>query len=337
MTPPPPVSSPPPLLLTRREISALITLEDCIVAVEDAFAAHAWGRSLPSGLLHVHAEGGEFHVKAGGIRGKDPYFAAKINGGFFRNRARSGLPNIQGLIVLCDASNGCPLAVLESGAVTMLRTGAATAVAAKYLARPGSSVATICGAGTQGAIQLRALTRVLTLNRVHIWNRDFTRAKSFAAAMSAELSLDVRAAEDLGAAARVSDVIATCTPSDRWFLGREHVAPGTFIAAVGADSPGKQEIEPELMAMSAVVPDLLDQSSVVGELHHALAAGLMTSGQIRSELGPVIIGAVQGRRDDKEIVIFDSTGTALQDVAAAAAVYERALRENKGVRFDFVG
>jgi ornithine cyclodeaminase/alanine dehydrogenase-like protein (mu-crystallin family) len=337
LTPPPPIRSPAALLLNRTEVTQLITLDDCILAVEKAFAAHARGQSLASGILHVDADGGEFHLKAGGTRGKNSYFAAKINGGFFQNRARTGLPNIQGLIVLYDASNGCPLAVMESGAITVLRTGAATAVAAKHLARPGSSVVTIAGVGMQGAVQLRALSKVLPLNIVHAWSRDPSRSAAFAAAMSRELSLDVRPAVDLRAATRLSQVIVTCTPAHRWFLGRDDVAPGTFISAVGTDSPDKQEIEPELLAASAVVPDLLPQSAEVGDLHHAIAAGLMSREQIRGELGQVIIGAVQGRRDNDEIVIFDSTGTALQDVATAATVYERALAERRGTRFEFAG
>lgn len=330
--------TPPALLLNRSDIAALLTLDDCIHVVESAFAAHARGQALAPGLLHTDADGGEFHLKAGGLR--DPatgrtYFAAKINGGFFQNRARHDLPNIQGLIVLYDGANGVPLAVTESGLITMLRTGAATAVAAKHLARAGASTATICGVGTQGLVQLRALARVLPLRTVHAWSRDAARAQAFAAAMSRELGIDVRAASDLGAATRASEVIVTCTPARKWLLGRDHVAPGTLIAAVGADSPDKQEIEPALVAAAAVVPDLLEQSAHVGDLHHAIAAGLMTAGDIRAELGAIVAGLAPGRRNADEIVLFDSTGTALQDVAAAAAAYERAIATGRGTRFAF--
>jgi ornithine cyclodeaminase/alanine dehydrogenase len=153
--------------------------------------------------------------------------------------------------------------------------------------------------------------------------------------MSAELGIDVQSTEDLGWAARQSDVIVTCTPSNCWFLGREHVSPGTFVAAVGADSPQKQEIEPELLAAASVVCDLVGQCAHVGDLHHAVAAGLMQTSQVRGELADVITAKVPGRRDNAEIIVFDSTGTALQDTAAAALIYERALQRPNTQRFSF--
>ena len=227
---------------------------------------------------------------------------------------------------------------MESATVTILRTGAATAVAAKYLARPDSATATICGVGTQGAVQLRALARVLpALKTVHSWSRDPARAAAFAQTMSAELGLDVRPASDLGAAARASEVVVTCTPAKHAFLHREHISPGTFIAAVGADSPDKNEIAPDLVAAASVVCDLLEQCAHVGDLHHALAAGLMTTAQIRGELGAVITGTAPRRTHADETILFDCTGTALQDAAAALAVYERALAAGRGTRFPFWG
>jgi alanine dehydrogenase len=321
------------LLLNRDIVEELLTLSDCIPAVESAFAAHARGAALEPGLLHVGADRGEFHIKVGGLRGARTYFAAKINGGFFNNRAELGLPNIIGLIVLCDGTCGKPLAVMESGLVTRLRTGAATAVAAKYLARPDSRTVTICGAGIQGEIQLRALKEVLPIERAFIWSR--SGARGLAAQLQDTLGIHARAVSDLGSAARASDVIVTCTPAKGWFLGRDHVSPGTFIAAVGSDSPDKQEIEPALLAESSVVPDLLNQAAHVGDLHHAIAAGLMTAGQIRGELGAVITGLAPRRIRDDEIIIFDSTGTALQDAAAAAAVYEQAHSIGRGQSFAF--
>jgi alanine dehydrogenase len=321
------------LLLDRQTIAQLLTLGDCISAVEAAFAAHARGAALKPGLLHVDADRGEFHIKVGGLRGARTYFVAKINGGFFSNRAEKGLPNIIGLILLCDGVTGTPLAVLESGLVTRQRTGAATAVAAKYLARPESGTVTICGAGIQGEIQLRALKEVLPLERAFIWSR--SGAETLAANMRGALGFAVRAVSDLGEATRASDVVVTCTPAKGWFLRRDHVSAGTFVAAVGADSPDKQELEPGLLAENSVVPDLLDQAAHVGDLHHAIAAGLMQIDQIRGELGDIVSGLAPGRTRDDEIIIFDSTGTALQDAAAAAVVYEKALAGGHGIPFEF--
>lgn len=323
----------PALLLDRTTVSSLLTLDECIAAVERAFAAHARGQSLAPALMHIDGQGGEFHVKAGGLRDERAYFACKVNGGFFQNRATSGLPNIVGLILLSDAANGTPLAVMESGLVTQMRTGAATAVAAKYLARPDSRTVTICGAGLQGQIQLRALMRVLPLERAFLWSR--SDASPVAQRWSDELGIPVQYTAALENATRQSQVIVTCTPARQPFLGARHVSAGTFVAAVGADSPEKHEIEPQLLASASVVCDLTAQCAEVGDLHHALSAGLMTREQVRGELGEVIIGAKPKRSDEQEIVVFDSTGTALQDVAAAAAVYEKALLVDAGEAFAF--
>ncbi|GAB1489274.1 ectoine utilization protein EutC [Opitutaceae bacterium] len=325
-----------PLLLNRSEVGALFSLADCIPTVESAFAAHATGAAFPPALMHVDADGGEFHYKAGGLRvGERVYTAIKANGGFFQNRARLGLPNIQGLIILADGSNGCPLAVMDSRDITWLRTAAATAVAAKYLARPDARIATIAGCGAQGRVQLQALTMVRCLTTVHVWSRDPAKADAFANRMSAELGIEVVPSASLASAVGRSDIVVTCTPARRFFLERDMVAPGTFVAAVGADSPDKQEIDPGLLAGAAVVCDLADQCAQVGDLHHAIAAGLMTRAQVRGELGAIIAGQVLGRRSPEEIVVFDSTGTALQDVAAAAAVYERALALGRGQPVSF--
>ena len=131
------------LLLGRRDVAALLSLDECIDAVEQAFKSHAEGRSLPPAALGMHARGGGFHIKAAGLELARPYFAAKVNGNFFQNKQRFGMPNIQGVIALCDAENGYPLAVMDSIEITIIRTGAATGVAAKYLARPDATVATI--------------------------------------------------------------------------------------------------------------------------------------------------------------------------------------------------
>jgi alanine dehydrogenase len=323
------------LLLSRHEIASLLTLEDCIDAVEDAFKGHAQGKSLGTGILHMDAPDGEFHIKAGGLSEPSAYFALKANAGFFKNKERYGLPNIQGLILLYSADNGYPLAVLDSLGITVKRTGAATAVAAKYFARPDSKCAAICGCGTQGRIQLRALAKVLQLESVLAYSIIEGEAEQFASEMIAELGISIEPAQTVEAAVAACDVCVTCTPARHFFLQREFVNPGTFVAAVGADSPEKQEIDPQLIADSTLVVDLLEQSAVVGELHHAIDAGLMTEANVHAELGDVIAGKATGRTSADEITVFDSTGTALQDTAAAILAYERALSGGLGQKFDF--
>ena len=327
----------PTLVLTRRDVVDLLPLEDCVAAVERAFLLHAEGQSLGPGVLAVRAGSGGFHIKAAGLRLSRPYFAAKTNANFSDNPARHGLPAIQGVIVLCDAEHGAPLAVMDSIAITALRTAAATAVAARRLARPGASVVTVCGCGTQGELQLRAVAAVCRLERAFTFDAVPARAEAMSARLAGPLGLDIRPVTDLADAARRSDIIVTCTPARAPVLGRGDVAPGTFIAAVGADSHDKQELDAALVASAAVVVDHLEQCATIGELHHALEAGLMSRDDVRAELSDVVAGRRPGRRAETEVVIFDSTGTALQDVAAAAAVYERALAGGRGVTIDLGG
>ena len=319
------------LVLTRRDVQALLGLDECIRAVEDAFRLHAQGRSLSPGVLGVPAHEGGFHVKAAGLELGRRYFAAKTNANFPDNPRRHGLPAIQGVIVLCDADDGRPLAVMDSIEVTIRRTAAATAVAAKRLARPDATTVTICGCGSQGRAQLRALARVLPLQRAYAFDADPAAARAYAADLSAELDIQVTPVADLADAARTSDVCVTCTPSRRPLLFREHVRPGTFVAAVGADSADKQELDPLLMAAAVVVVDVLEQCAAIGDLHHALAAGALTREDIHAELADLVTGRKPGRRSDEEITVFDSTGTALEDVAAAAVVYEKAVAAGMGL------
>jgi alanine dehydrogenase len=325
------------IVLSRRDVLDLLTLGDCIGAVEGAFRLHAEGRTLGPGVLGVPAAGGGFHIKAAGLVGERSYFAAKTNANFPENPRRFGLPTIQGTIVLADASTGVPLAIIESGSVTALRTGAATGVAAKYLARREARTATIVGCGVQGELQLAAIAAVLRLERAWVLDTDYGRAETMASRAAESLGVRVEAAKDLRAALRESDVCVTCTPARHAFMMAADVPPGMFIAAVGADSQGKQELEPALVASATLVVDVLDQCAEIGELQHALAAGLMTRAQVHAELADVVVGRRPGRTRDDEITVFDSSGTALQDVAAAVAVYERALATGRGTEVKLDG
>ena len=312
------------LFLDSGDVRALLSIEECIAAVEQAFRLHGEGKAPTPGVLGVHAAHGTFHIKAGILDLGRPYFAAKTNANFPGNAERHGLPTIQGVIALFDAERGTPLAILDSREITGLRTGAATAVAARYLARDDASIATICGCGVQGRTQLAAVATVRPLSRVYAIDRDPQQARRFAREMSNELGIDVIAASDLGGASRESDICITCTPSRTAILGAGDVSAGAFVAGVGADNENKQELAAALLARATVFVDILDQAAVAGDLHHAIAAGVMTREDVRAELGEVVAGRKPGRTHNDEIIVFDSTGTALQDVAAAVAVYEKA-------------
>jgi alanine dehydrogenase len=325
------MSIPEVLILTAQDVRTLLTIDECIEAIELAFRLYGEHKAVPPSVLGVHTPSGGFHIKAGVLELSKSYFATKVNGNFPNNWTQFGLPTIQGVIVLCDAQCGSPLAVMDSRDITALRTAAATAVAAKYLARGDSRVVTICGCGIQGRIQLKALSRVCHLQSVFAYDKSKEQALSFAKALAAELAIPVTVVSDLSNAVQKSDICITCTTSREPLLGPQDVAPGTFVAAVGADNPEKQELQPELIARSKLVADLLEQCAVIGDLHHALDAGVISLADVHAELGEVVAGRKPGRESNSEIIIFDSTGMALQDVAAGAAVYEKATRLGVGL------
>jgi alanine dehydrogenase len=323
------------LIIGQSDVARLLPLPECMAAIEDAFRREAAGRTLGPAVLGLKTAGGGFHIKAAAMLGDRGYFAAKVNGNFPDNPGALGLPAIQGVVVLCDAADGRVLAIIDSIELTARRTAATSAVAAKYLARPGSRIATICGCGRQGRAHLEALAALFALTTVFAVDRHRATAEKFAAALGPALGLDIRPTDDLGAAARASDICVTCTPSRSPLLGAADVAPGLFVAAVGADNPQKHEIAPDLLAAATVVADVIDQCAEMGDLHHALAAGVMRREDVHAELGEVVTGRKPGRRSPDDVVVFDSTGTALQDVAAAAHVYARACGLGAGRPFGF--
>lgn len=312
-------SPPGPLLLGRAQLARHLSMARCIEALEQAFA----GGGDDSRALGFDAPAGAFHVKAATLARPRPVFVTKINANFPGNPAL-GLPTVQGVAALFDATDGRPLALLDSGELTARRTGAATAVAARRLARAGARTLLLCGCGRQAAAQLEALLAVLPLARVAVHDLDAARAAAFAAEAAARHALEASPVERLDRAARDADVIVTCTTARAPILRRADVVAGTFVAAVGADHPTKQELDPELLLAARLVVDSRRQASEMGELHHALARGGAELAQRAAELGQVVRGERPGRVDEREITLFDSTGLALEDAAAALVAYEAA-------------
>lgn len=323
------------LLLARHDVTKLLTIEDSIAAVERVFGLYGEGKTAKPGILSVEAVNGGFHLKAGLLNLDRSYFAAKVNANFPENPKRLGLPTIQGLVMLCDGEYGSPLAVMDSMEITTQRTGAATAVAAKYLAKSDSKTITVCGCGNQGMVSVRALASVFAIDKVFAYDLNSTHAQNFQKDLSRELGIEVLTVEDLENAVGQSEIVVTCTPAKQPFLERRFVRPGTFIAAVGADNEDKQELEATLLAANKVVVDVLDQCADIGELHHALRGELMAREDVHAELGEVIAGVKLGRNSSDEIIIFDSTGMALQDVITATIVYEKAVKRGVGAVINF--
>lgn len=324
------------LILTRSDVRRTLDLTACIDAVERAFRLHGSGQATPPAVASIHVPDGGFHVKAGVLGvGDASYFIAKTNANFPGNPLRHGLPTIQGTMVVCDADCGIPLALIDSVEITALRTAAATAVAVRHLARTDARTLAIIGCGLQGDRHARALSLVRQFDRVTCHDRDPEAARDLAERIMTELRLPATVAPSPAAAAREADVCVTCTTSATFLLGPGDVRAGTLVAGVGVDAERKRELDPHLLANSTVVVDVLSQCATFGDLHHAIEAGVMTAEDVHAELGAVVAGRCRGRSAADEVIVFDSTGMALQDVAAAALVYERALASGLGTRVDF--
>ncbi|HET7002730.1 MAG TPA: ornithine cyclodeaminase family protein [Puia sp.] len=322
-------------MLKRSEVAKLLTIEQCIPAVEQAFKLYFQGEAPTPVVLGIHAQNGGFHIKAGIMNLGRNYFVAKTNANFPENNKKNGLPTIQGIISVFDADNGRLLALMDSIEITLLRTGAATAVAAKWLAKGNAGTMTICGCGHQGEISLRAVMKVRRIEKVFVFDIDQLKAAQFAHDLSKELNISIQPVDHLNHALKQSDICITCTPSRKYFLLSEYIIPGTFIAAVGADSEDKQELDPSLVSGNKLITDITTQCAAFGELHHAIDRGYMKRSDEYAELGEIVAGKKPGRTSEEEIIIFDSTGTALQDIVSAAIVYEKALAKNGGMKLNF--
>ncbi|WP_214471211.1 ectoine utilization protein EutC [Mesorhizobium sp. dw_380] len=324
-------------ILTERELRAMVTLDlDAVACVENAFRALA---TLPVVMppilrLDIPEHRGEVDVKTAYVPGIDG-FAIKISPGFFDN-PKLGLPSVNGMMVLLSAKTGLVEALLlDNGYLTDVRTAAAGAVAAKHLSRPDSSVAAIFGAGVQAGLQLEALCLVRPIAEARIWARDAARAAATASVLSDKLGIVVRAEPDAAEASAGADIIVTTTPSTEPLIKAGFISAGQHITAMGSDAEHKNEIAPAILRMADLyVADSARQTRRLGELHHAIAAGVMAADAEVVELGQIIAGAKHGRRSASDITIADLTGTGVQDTAIATLARDRARAANAGTIFE---
>jgi len=318
--------------LSQREIQSLITLPDAIGAVERAFGALAEGKAvLPSVInLDLPAVRGEVHVKAGYLQG-GAHYTVKIASGFYGNPDR-GLPVGHGMMLSFDAQTGEPAyLLLDGGWLTELRTAAAGAVAAKYLAPQRVGQVGVLGAGVQARFQLQALREVRDFEKVKVFAPTAEHVKRYCEEMTAKLSRPVFPALSAREAVEGSTVVITATPSRRPIVMADWVASGTHITAMGSDGPDKQELATAVLKKATkVVVDSRAQCERLGELHHAIADGTLKVEQVHAELGELVIGKKPGRERPEEITVCDLTGVGVQDVAVANTVCERAARRGLG-------
>lgn len=294
----------------------LVGVEDAIAAVEQAFAAMARqdARNYPVLREAVGHRDAVFGVKAGCDRSL-PLLGLKA-GGYWPHNAKAGESNHQSATLLFDPETGRASALVSANYLTGVRTGAASAIATKHLAREDSSVLGLVGAGVQSHHQLRATLAVRPIRAVHAWDPSPANLEALGRT-ARELGLDFTAAPDCRAVAEVADVLVTVTPSQQALVQAGWVRPGTHINAMGADTRGKQELDPRLVAAAALFVDEAAQATTIGECQHAFAAGLIGESSFRASLGEVVAGLKPGRRTAGEITLFDGTGVALQDLVAA--------------------
>lgn len=324
-------------ILTEAELRKIVRLDlDAVACVENAFHALATKAvAMPPILrLDIPEHRGEVDVKTAYVPGIDG-FAIKISPGFFDN-PKLGLPSLNGMMVLLSARTGLVEALLlDNGYLTDMRTAAAGAVAAKHLSREDASVAAVFGAGVQAALQLEALTLVRPIREARIWARDGAKAEALAARLQEKLGITVRAETDGRKAATGADVVVTTTPSETPVLKAGWLAAGQHVTAMGSDSEHKNEIEPALIARAETyVADSLKQTRRLGELHHAIEAGLVSADAGFAELGEVIAGLKAGRISPDAITVADLTGTGVQDTAIATLARDRAKAANAGTTFE---
>ena len=299
--------------IDSQSVHARLAPAAALAALERVFHDLDRGVVGPSYSLGLQATDGSFHVKACASTAPGGLFVAKVNANFPANPRLRGLPTIQGVIAVFDACDGRVLALVDSASVTNLRTAATTMLAIDRLAREGASVATIVGCGAQGAAHARALRGTTAIREIFLHDSDGAAAERLAAEIPG-----AAVAKDMRVATLASDVVITCTPSITPFLGLEDVRGGTLVAAVGSDNDRKLEIEPALLAAARIVVDARAQSEKMGELKQALP----TPARICGELVDAAAGRL-ARTGPGEIVVFDSTGLAVEDLALCAALLGR--------------
>lgn len=318
------------LFLNQDELKKLLTINDAIEAVEYAFMMHALRRvQMPSKIyLNYTKYGGDLRAMPAYIESLDASGVKVVN--VHPNNKYVGLPTVMAVFVLVNPETGAPISVMDATYITDLRTGAAGAVAVKYLARRNSSVLGLVGAGRQARLQLIAISRVRKLSSVKVCALTKEESDEFAKNMGKETGIRI-VATDLKDVCN-SDIISTTTPVKKPIVKNRWINPGTHINAIGADAPGKQELEIAILKRARIFLDDFEQASHSGEINTGFARGVIRKEEIAGEIGEVIIGKKKGRINNNDITIFDSTGLAVQDVALAFRAYKKALKRGAGIR-----
>lgn len=330
-------------VLSADDISKVLTVTDAVAAVEDAYRQKAEGEGTAWPMVYEQFEPGvsDMDIRSGELSASG-LFGLKLTAWFSRNPSR-GLPEIYGTTLLCDDTTGAPLALLNASAITGLRTGAAAALGVKWLARKDARNLMVAGAGHMSTFVVAAtLAACESIERVEVWDPRKEEApesrvelmrEQVAQILSqagVERSFQIVAVVSGEEAAHKADAIITVTPATEPIIQAEWVKPGTHISAVGADMEGKQELSSKLVSSARLYVDDRAQSVASGELEVPVSQGAITADDIVAELGEVIAGKAVGRTSDEQITVFDTSGIAVQDLAASRMAYDRAVERGLG-------
>lgn len=327
---------PETILLNQSQVSGLMTMKEVIESVEIAYSVHAERKvQMPAKkYLFYKKFKGDLRIMPCFIRGMDESGVKNVNV-HPDNPRKFGLPTVMAMIELVDPQTGFPISVMDGTWITNMRTGAAAGVATKYLAREDSEILGLVGAGVQAATGLEAINEVMDIKEVRVSCRTCKTRELFAQRVSEKYGIDAKAV-DIKEAVQGADVLLTTTPAREPVVKSKWVSHGTHINAMGADAPGKQELNSHILQKAKIVIDCWDQASHSGEINIPVHEGLVRKNDIHGKIGDVIIGAIPGRISDEEITVFDSTGLAVQDIVTAWKVYEKALQKGIGQKMNFL-
>jgi alanine dehydrogenase len=310
----------------------LVTPAEYVDCCEQAFRMHGEGRFFmePKGHIVLDKYPGEWEAMPSYI--EEPEAAAcKWVSIREQNRERFGLPTVFSILIYTHPETGFPLAICDGSHHTVMRTGAAAAVSARWLARPDSKVLAIVGAGHMAEGALATCNEVFEWQEVRIWSRSQATLTDFESAQQPKYSFPLRVSLDLKYVVQGADVVVTLTPAREPLVQASWIGPGTHIAAVGADKAGDQELDAAILEGARIFVDDIRQCRTDGEINVPLSEGIITEEDIAGEIGEVIAERKQGRTSDDDVTVFDSTGIALQDSATVPLEYERAVAAGVGV------
>ncbi len=323
------------LVLERKTIERLVDIKGAVRAVEKAFKEYGRGRVLmPAKIyLHLYKYNGDFRAMPAYIESLNKCNLKWVN--VHPGNKRFNLPAVMAINILSDPRNGFPLCIMDGTYSTSLRTGAAGAVAAKYLARPDSKTVGIIGCGVQARAQLQAINEIFRIKEVKVWDRKGAAMKKFIKDMK-KLNLKLTATKTIKDCVSSSDIVITTTPSRKPLLKSQWLKKGTHINAIGADAKGKQELDLVILKKAKVVVDAWEQASHSGEINVGVSKGVLTKKNIYADIGQIVAGKKRGRTNSEEITVFDSTGLAIQDVAICDLIYKAALKKRAGKKIQII-